>query len=623
MRTEPLERKLAAILYADVAGYSRLTGEDEEGTHRTLSAYLDAMTASIKDYHGTVLHFAGDAVLAEFTAVSDALGCAIETQHQLKDRNNALPENRQVQFRIGVNLGEVIVHRGEIYGDGVNVAARLESLAEPGGICLSESVHTAVGNKLPLDYEDLGEQSVKNIEKPVHAYSARLKPGAARPKPRATHRRPLRPAFVGSAVALIILAIGSIAWLAPWTSTTDPVAPARMTLALPEKPSIAVLPFDNLSGDQEQEYFSDGITNDIITDLSKFSSLFVIASNSVFAYKGKSVKVQEVSEELGVRYVVEGSVQRAGEKVRINAQLIDATTGGHLWAQRYHRDLKDLFVVQEEIVQTIVATLAVKLTRLELERVFAKPTSNLEAYDYWLRGQEYLARTTRSTNMEARQMFERAIELDPRYASAYVGLGWTHRKAAGHGWTEFPAQAVQRAEALAQTALSLEESAAAYRLRAYAYLLRGQYGPASDALERAMALNPNDWDSQAMVGSVMLYSGQRDEAIQAYEAALRFNPSMDVDRLFELGLAYYLEERYDEAIRTLERGVSRNPDHPFLHIALTAAYAQADRTPDATLSAAEVRRLHPFFEVASFGTRFRNPTDRARIAEGLRKAGLE
>ncbi|MFQ5761354.1 MAG: tetratricopeptide repeat protein, partial [Acidiferrobacterales bacterium] len=257
-----------------------------------------------------------------------------------------------------------------------------------------------------------------------------------------------------------------------------------------------------------------------------------------------------------------------------------------------------------------------------LQRVSAKPTSNLEAYDYLLRGREYLARTTRSTNMEAQQMFERAIELDPRYASAYAWLGWTYRKAVGHGWTEFPDEALQQAKDLAQKALSLEESAVAHGLLAYVYVLRGQYDLATHALERAMALNPNDWDSQTMLGSIMLYSGRRDEAIQVYETALRFNPSTDIDRLVEFGLAYYLEKRYDDAIRTLEQRVGRNPDHPFLHIALAAAYAQADRTDDATRAVAKVRRLNPFFEVASFGTRFRNPTDQAHIAEGLRKAGL-
>ena len=623
---EHLERKLAAILYADVAGYSRLTGEDEEGTHRLLSSYLDAITALIDRHNGKVLHFAGDAVLAEFASVVNALTCAVNIQREFKDRNRDLHDNRKVQFRIGINLGDVIVDRNEIYGDGVNVAARLESLAEPGGICISEAVRTAVGNKLPLDYKFLGEQSVKNIAEPVRAYRVQLKPDAVLPTPTTpskTKRARRRLVMVSAAVVALLGGVTVIAWLAPWQPTTEPASGERAALPLPDKPSIAVLPFDNLTGDPKQEYFSDGITNDIITDLSKFRSLFVIASNSVFVYKGKPVKVQDVSRELGVRYVLEGSVQRASEKVRVNAQLIDATTGHHLWAERYDRDLKDLFALQDEIVQTIVTALAVKVDAVERKRAMRKETDSLEAYGYVLRGREYLARTTRSTNVEARQMFQRAIKLDPRYASAYVGLGWTYRKAVGHGWTEFPGQALQQAHDLAQKALSLEESASAYRLLGYVYLPRRQYDLASHTLERAIELNPNDWDSLSILASVMLYTGRPDEAIQTYETTLRFNPAMEVDRLFELGLAYYLEMRYDDAIRTLEQGVGRNPDHVFLYIALAAAYAQADRPEDAARAAATVRRLHPFFEVASFGTRFRNPADRASIAQGLRKAELK
>ncbi len=618
-----LERKLAAILYADVAGYSRLTGEDEEGTHRRLSAYLDAITAAIEGYRGKVLHYAGDAVLADFTTVSDALTCAAAIQEDLKARNQDLTDDRKVQFRIGVNLGEVIADRGEIYGDGVNVAARLESLAEPGGICISETVRSAVGNKLPLAYEFLGEQRVKNIAEPVKAYHAWLKPDAvlpapeARPKVRQASQR-LIPAGV-AAIVLIGAAIGLMAWFAPWRPTLE----ERTALPLPNKPSIAVLPFDNLSGDQTQEYFSDGITNDIITDLSKFPSLFVIASNSVFTYKGKPIKVQDVSRELGVRYVLEGSVQRAGEKVRINAQLIDATTGHHVWAERYDRDLKDLFRLQDEIVQTIVRNLAVKVQSVELERAMRKATDSLEAYDYVLRGREYVYRTTLSTNLKAREMFQKAIELDPHYASAYVGLGWTYRKAVGHGWTEFPNQALEQAHDLAQKALDLEESADAYSLLGYIYLLRKQYDLASHALERAVELNPNDWDSLAILASVKLYTGQPDEAIQTFETALRFNPAVDVDRQLELGFAYYQASRYDACIKILEQAVERNPNHSFLYVALAAAYAQAGRPEDAARAAATVRRLDPFFEVASFGTRYRDPQDRERIAEGLRKAGLK
>ncbi len=359
MAEKHVTRKLAAIFYADVAGYSRLTGEDEEGTHRLLSAYLDAITASIEKHYGTVLHFAGDAVLADFTTVSDALSCAVNTQHDLKDRNNDLPDNRKVQFRVGVNLGEVIVDRGEIYGDGVNVAARLEGLADPGGICISATVYDAIGTKLPFDYEFLGEQSVKNIEKPVRAYSVRLKPGAVLPAPsiRKTGWSTRRLIVATAAAVVLAIAVVVLGWLQPWQPDVEPASVAKMAFPLPDKPSIAVLPFTNLSGDPEQEYFADGMTDDLITDLSKISGLFVIARNSTFTYKGKPVKVQRVAEELGVRYVLEGSVRRAGNKVRINVQLIDATTGGHLWADRYDRTLDDIFALQDTITGKVVQAL--------------------------------------------------------------------------------------------------------------------------------------------------------------------------------------------------------------------------------------------------------------------------
>jgi adenylate cyclase len=620
-----LDRKLAAILYADVAGYSRLTGEDEEGTHRRLSAYLDAITTTINGYHGEVLHYAGDAVLADFTTVSDALICAAAIQEDLKVRNQDLPDDRKVQFRIGVNLGEVIADRGEIYGDGVNVAARLEGLAEPGGFCISGTVYDAIGSKLPLEYEFLGEQTVKNIDKPVRAYSARLSSGAALPAPavRAKTRRPARHLVI-TAGAGILLAIGIavVVWLAPWTLTMERASQEGAALPLPDKPSIAVLPFVNLSADPQQEYFSDGITNDIITDLSKFSSLFVIASNSVFAYKGKAVKIQDVGRDLGVRYVLEGSVQKVADKVRVNAQLIDATTRHHVWAERYDRGLKDLFVVQDDIVQAIVGALAVKVAEVERERVMRKDTDSLEAYDYVLRGRAYLSRITRSDNLEARKMFQRAIELDPNYATAYVGLGRTYRVAVGHGWTEFLNEALQKAQDLAEQALRLQDSADAHDLLGSIYLVRGRYDLAIQELERAITLNPNDSDSLAGLGSVMLYTGKTNEAVQAIETALRFNPAINTDFLYELGIAYYLQTQYRKAIEIFERGKAKNPNYAFIHAVLAAAYAQVGRPADATREAEMVRRLDPFFEVASFGSKFRNNQDRERIAEGLRKAGL-
>lgn len=627
MSEEPrrLQRKLAAILYADVAGYSRLTGQDEEGTHRRLSAYLDAITVAVNDHGGKVLHFAGDAVLADFTTVSDALTCAAAVQCDLKVLNQDLPENRRVEFRIGVNLGEVIVDRGEIYGDGVNVAARLEALAKPGGICIAGTVYDAIGTTLPLVYEFLGEQAVKNIDKPVRAYRAAWPPDLEPPSPRVgavvPERRRYAVAATVAAVVALFAAAGIIIWVAP--GFLDTATEKAASLPLPDKPSLAVLPFTDLGNDPQQEYFSDGITNDIITDLSKFSSLFVIASNSVFAYKGTAATIQDVSRALGVRYVLEGSVQKSAGKVRVNTQLIDATNGRHMWAQRYELSMQDLFSVQDQIVQSIVGALAVKVADVERERVMRKDTDSLEAYDHVLHGRAYLARLTRSANLEARAAFQRAIDIDPRYAAAYVGLGWTYRAAMGHGWTEFPDRALQQAHDLAQQALRLESSAGAHGLLGAIYLARGQYELANDELQRAIALNPNDSESLSGLGSVMLYLGRTDEAVDAFHMALRFDPGMPADTLFELGLGYFLQTRYEHAIRTLEQGKARNPDNPFVHAALAAAYVRAGRSEEAAQEVVMVRRLHPFFEVAAFGTRFRNVQDRERVAQGLRDAGLQ
>ncbi len=620
-----MERRLAAILAADVVGYSRLIEADEEATVRTLSTYREIIEGLVASHHGRVFGSAGDSVIAEFASPVEAVRCAVDIQRELEAHNVDLTEDRRMRLRIGVNLGDVIVEGDNLLGDGVNIAARLETLADPGGISLARSVFDQVKKQLDLGYEYLGEHEVKNIAEPVQVYRVLTEPEAVGKiigeTKRATHS--WKRVALAAAVVVLIAVAGVSLWLRPWQATVEPASVERMAHPLPDKPSIAVLPFANLSEDPKQEYFSDGITNDIITDLSKFGSLYVIASNTVFTYKGKPVKVQDVSREIGVRYVLEGSVQRAGERVRINVQLIDATAGHHLWAERYDRDLKDLFALQDEIVQTIVSALAVKVSAAERERAMRKDTDSLEAYDYLLRGWEYLSRITRPANVEARQLFQRAIEFDPRYASAYVGLGWTYRRAVGHGWTEFPDQALQQAHDFAQKALSLEESAAAHRLLGYVYLVWAEYDLATREMERAIELNPNDWDSRTIQGSVMLYTGRSDEAIRTFETALRFNPTMDPDRVFELGLAYYVKGRYDDAIRTLEQNLGRNPDHVFSHVPLAAAFAQVGRSEDAAREVAAVRRLYPFFEVASFGTRFRNPADRASIADGLRKAGLE
>ena len=627
MTQEDFKRKLAAILSADVEGYSRLMDDDEEATIRTLTAYRSAMTRLIQQYRGRVVDTAGDNLLAEFASAVDAVNCAVEIQRELAERNAELPEERRMQFRIGVNVGDVVEKEDRIYGDGVNIAARMEGLAEAGGICISGRVYDHVENKLDLEFGFVGEQEVKNIAKPVRIYRVLSHPGAAAHrviKAKRAVSRTWRKVLVAT-VAVVVVGAAVAVWHFYFRSSAVEVASVeKMAVPLPDNPSIAVLPFDNLSGDPEQEYFSDGITNDIITDLSKFRGLLIIASNTVFTYKGKPVKAKTVSQELGVRYVVEGSIQKADDKVRINAQLIDTATGHHLWAERYERNLKDIFALQGEIVQTIVATLAIKVDGAEIARAMRKDTTNLEAYDYVMRGWQYFSRRTRSANVKAKEMFRKAIDLDPDYGAAYMALGWAYFMDATLGWTEFPAQSMQRAQDLAQKALSLEESnAGPHGLLGTCYLYQGEYDLAISELQRTIELNPNDPYGYRSLGRGLLYVGLTDDAIEALETTLRLNPNTDAGSFFLLGLGYYLTGRYDDAIRILKQGLSREYNNAQVHIALTASYAQAGHLKDAASAAKMVLMLQPFFELESYGMAFRNPADRERIRDGLRNAGLK
>ena len=629
MLTPDLRRKLTAILSADVKGYSRLMGDNEEATVLTITTYREVIATLVQKHRGRVVDSPGDNVLAEFASVVDAVNSAVEIQEELKARNAGLSENRRMHFRIGINLGDVIQEGERIYGDGVNVAARIESVADPGGICISSSAYDQVKKKLPFGFEYIGEHAVKNIDEPVRVYRLLTEQHAAGKsvgKKRTELKRGQKTALAVTMGLLLVaggLVIGKYLLHTP-SPPSEVASQEKMAFPLPDKPSIAVLPFQNLSGSEEQDYFSDGITNDIITDLSKFNQLFVIASNTVFTYKGKPVKVKQVSQELGVRYVLEGSVQKAGDKVRINAQLIEGTTGHHLWAERYDRDLRDLFALQDEIIQTIVRTLAVKISEAERRRVMKKNAGSFESYDFLLRGWHHYDSKTRTTNSQARQLFKKAMELDPQYASAYVALGATYLQDAAYGWTEFQDQALQRAYDLAQKALALEEAnASAHRLLGAVYVRWAQYDLAAGELRRAIELNPNDAQSYGELGGVMLYSGKTEEAIQLMETENRFNPQLGPGDLMELGLAYYLEGRYEDAISILKRGVGQRPDFAGHHIGLAAAYAQLGRSAEAKKEATTVLHLSPFFETESYGSAFRNPADRAALVEGLRKAGLK
>jgi adenylate cyclase len=601
--TAGMARRLAAILSADVKGYSRLMSEDEAATIRTLTAYRKMMTTLIQQHHGRVVDSPGDNLLAEFASVVDAVRCAVEIQHTLKAKNAALPDPRRMEFRIGINLGDVVVEGERLYGDGVNIAARLESLAEPGGVSLSGTVYEHVETKLALHYEYLGEQTVKNIPKPVQVWRVVMDDTAAALATQAVGQQPLRerpargvspthrPWAIVAVAGLLLIAgtLVSIRYLSrPPLSPQSLVLSPQEALPLPDKPSIVILPFANLSGDPDQEYFSDGITEDLTTDLSQIPSLFVIARHSAFTYKGQAVKVQDVSRELGVRYVLEGSVRKADSQVRITAQLIDATTGYHLWAERYDRPLTAIFAVQDEVIRKITTALAVKLAAGEEVRLARFPTNNLEAYDHFLRGLESYYRFRKETNAQARQLFLRALELDPQYAAAYALLSLTY-------WTDWYSQwdpasrPLERAFETAQQAVTLDDSlATAHQILGMVLLWQKQYEHALIEAERAVVVNPNEADAYWALGFILNYVQRYQDALEAVEQAIRLNPHSPPYYLFDLGRAYRFLGQPEKAIAALKGALARNPNFLPARLQLAGVYGELAQANEAQAEVAEI-----------------------------------
>ncbi len=630
MAQDTLKRKLSAILSADVEGYSRLMRDDEEATICRLTDYRTAMTTLIEQYRGRVVDAPGDNLLAEFGSVVDAVNCAVEIQRELAERNAELPENCQMQFRIGVNLGDVIEDGERIYGDGVNIAARMERLAEPGGICISGTVYDSIVIKLGLEYEYLGEQAVKNIPELIRSYRVLSYPGAAAHrvvKAKKAVQKKWRNSTL-AAVAILIVAIGAggiwYFFMRPSKPTIEVASQEKMAFPLPDKPSIAVLPFVNMGGDPEQEFFSHGITEDIITDLSKISGLFVISRSSTFAYKGKSVKIKQVAEELGVRYVIEGSVRKRSGKVRVNVQLIDAITGRHLWAERYDRDLKDIFALQDEITQKIVLTLNVEVTEAELERVRRIPTNNLTAYESIMRGIEFFRRGGKESITQARQMFEKAIKLAPESAGAYVGLGWSYLIEWWY-WNPDP-QVIEKVFELAQQAISLDESSAsAYRLLAYVFLWKDrQHEQAIAAAEKAIALEPNNPGGYSALAETLKFAARPEEVIELMEKAMRLNPRYPWSYLFQSGSSYYYMGRYDEALELLKKAVIRRPNHLPTHQYLAAIYTELGREKEAQAELAEVLRISPSLSLDDLiKGPYKDPEYQERLRDHMRMAGLK
>jgi adenylate cyclase len=621
-------RKLAAILHADVVGFSRLMGEDEAGTHRALGELRRAIDPLIASHGGRIVGTAGDSLLADFSSVVEALNCAIEIQLASRTINDPIPPDRRLELRIGVNLGDVIVDGGDIFGDGVNIAARLQVLAQPGTVCISHTVYEQVRNKLDLDYHPLGSHRVKNIAEPVRAYAV----GVSAVPGRAGNQRRLLTAAAG---ACGLVAAGLVAWTlhtgagrdllglaAPKpVEVADLIAPHRLAGRL----SVAVLPFKNLSGDAGQDFFSAGITEDVITALGRFSNLLVVAKSASFQLKDRNLSPAEIGRLLNVLYLLDGSIRRAGDRLRVNAGLTQAATGQNVWSEAYDTEVKDIFDVQQDIARRVVGAAAVKLTRFERDRALAKPTESLAAYEYVLRGREHFSRSTRDSNAEAQDMFQRAIDLDPNYAAAYAELGLSFIEAVASGWTEFIADDLARAETLAQKALSLDSaSATAYRLFAEVHLARRHFDLALGQIDRALEINPSDAESFSMRGAILVWAGRAAEALRWLEGALRLD-SANARATFYLGMAYYFLDRYGQSIEAMDHALAGslglNTQVSGRSI-LAAAYAQLDRRPDAERERTAVTRIAPFLNAERFASQFGTQTAHDHMLEGLNKAGF-
>jgi adenylate cyclase len=621
----PVERRLSAILAADVVGYSRLMGADEVGTLRQLMAHRrELIDPTIAARRGRIVKTTGDGVLVEFSSAVEAVACAITVQRELVSRNVAVPDESRLVFRIGINLGDIIIEANDIFGDGVNVAARLETLCEPGGLCVSRAVRDQVRDKLPIAFDDLGEQTAKNIARPVRAFGLSPEAIAATPDlapsggpaPTIHHRR-----WIGATVAVVGIVGAVSAWWVIGGPATTP-RPAASTAPAMARASIAVLPFASLGDPDGSDYFSDGLTEDIISALGRFRDISVISRGGVFAYKGKSPTPAEVGRDLKVRYVVEGSVRRAGERIRVSVSLTDTSHSELLWSEKYDAEPKDIFAVQDQITRRISGALAVRVTSLELARSAAKPPDNLQAYDLVLRGRDLLSRLTRSNNAEARGMFERAIELDPNYAPAYIGLGYVNDSAVTQGWTEQPSETLERAESLARKAVGLDDlSPAAHALLGKVLVHFGDYDAALDELKRAIDLNGSDAEGYSGLLSVLLWRGDTSGAITAGETLAQFEPELSVSDGFYLATAYVLADRSADAIRLLEPSVTRNRTNPEISIMLAAAYAEAGREADAARQADIIRQRFPR-KRDQFGALLRDPSQREKLAQALKKAGL-
>ncbi|HSA82676.1 MAG TPA: tetratricopeptide repeat protein [Geminicoccaceae bacterium] len=620
-----VERRLAAILAADVVGYSRLMAADEAGTHARLKALRKQfIEPTLAAHHGRTVKLMGDGTLVEFASVVDAVQCAVEIQRAMAERETAVADDRRIRFRVGVNLGDVIIEDDDIYGDGVNIAARLEGLAEPGGIVISGTAFDHARNKAQAGFRFLGRQQVKNIPEPVRAYRVLLDPAAVgtviedEVPPAPTRWR--WPAIAASAVAVIAMIIGLFGWRWLWG---EPPSLANFGLPKSDELSIAVLPFENMSGSAEQEYFSDGISEDIITDLSKISNLLVIARNSSFKFKGQSVDLRQVAGDLGVRYVLEGSVRRAGDQLRISAQLIDGSTGAHLWAERYDRPLDNVFAVQDEITRQIVQALHLELTQAERDRVMRRYTDDVQAYDDYLLARSLRADLTKERSEESRRLLEDAIARDPKFAAAYAELSWAHHQAWENGWSGEASRDL--ALELAQQAVALDESLPEGHARlAWAHLWRRQYDDAIAEGRRAIAIDPNYADGYLLLSHILIYAGEAEEGVEIAIQGMPLDPDSMYHTLMHLADGQRLLGRNEEAIENFKRSIELRPNFIPGYVWLASICGNLGRQEEAEAAAAQVLLLNPNFSISAYGAKvpYRDEAVLEQFREGLRAAGL-
>lgn len=580
------ERRLAAVLAADMVGFSRLMEADETGTLARLRTHrIEVFDPAIARNRGRIIKTTGDGMLVEFHSVVEAVLCATEVQRRMMRRNSDASPARWVQFRIGINLGDVIVEGEDIFGDGVNIAARLEALAEPGGICVSSAVRDQVGQRLDgVEFEDIGDQTVKNIARPIRIFRIRLERDAS--------------------------------------NAPEKAADASVAAAPGRKPSIAVLPLVNMSGDQEQEFFADGLTEDVITELSRFHDLMVISRNSTFVYKGKAVKVQEVARELGVDYLLEGSVRKSGDRVRVTVQLIDAESDRHIWAERYDRKLEDVFAIQDEITRAIVATMAGRVEAATHDRAKRKPTDNMAAYECVLAAKVLHHRSARDDNRQALQLLDRALALDPNYAHAHAWKGCVLGQAWVYNWCENRDTTFAQVAAELETALALDDNDCdVHRILAALNLNREDHDRAAYHQERALALNPNYDLVVVQQGELLTWLGRPEEGIDWIKKAMRLNPYHPERFWNHLGRACFCAEKYAEAAEAFSR-ITR-PDHTH-HAFLAATFAQIGSDVAAAAHAAEAVKREPGFSVATYLTtqHYKREIDRRRHQAALLKAGL-